>query len=51
MRRRVSGVALTYGILLAKNEAQTVDLSTVYRVIIEDSYIHLPFSEIVCFGY
>lgn len=37
-----------YGVIARKSEAETVGLVLVERVRIKDSYVHLPFLEIVC---
>ena len=39
---------ITYGILIAEYEAQSVHLIFIERVVIQHSDVHLPFSEVVC---
>jgi hypothetical protein len=35
-------------VVIAEHEGEPEDLASVERVRIEDGYIHLPFSEVVC---
>jgi hypothetical protein len=45
------GVGCTYRILPIKDETQPVDLVLIDRVVVEDTNIHLPFPEVVCFDH
>jgi hypothetical protein len=39
----------TYGIIVGEDETQAVCLVEIERICVQDPYVNLPFSEVVCF--
>jgi hypothetical protein len=46
---RISRIRLTNWVVIAEHERKSENLVGVDGIGIEDSYVHLPFSEVVCF--